>query len=244
MNSKRYFVFLVVLLSFFFPGRINAQRVPSDDLQFLLYVDSIYGADDKLVKGEVYIPTSSKIKGHPYLDINGWTSGDLFVKGKKFRNVGLMYNIVKDELILNAGLSNGGSVKLSLNKALIDSFYFDKRLFIKPSYLNISDSSQSFYEVLYDGTLSFIADYKKSFIRKYSDASPYGKFSSQTSRKFIVEKGKMVRISNKRSLLKYFTAQRKDIRRFMRSNRIPYRKAGHEQLHTLYKYIDSKRNGL
>ena len=239
-KTQRELKIAFLILIFVFPGSLcraqNQNRASVDDL--LAYSSEIYGTNDVLVNGWKYYPEHYNAKGNPYFMDEEWMIGRVSIQGKSFKHVELLYDVVNDELILRQMLNNGSLVFVMLNKDFISSFTLTDHHFVHSKELESPALKSGFYEMVYDGELRFIIRYDKAFVNQYTAQSPHGSFSNQRAANYILNNGRVTRISSKRSLLNYFSAHKKQIRSFLREHRINYKKASTDELHQLMTYCD------
>lgn len=198
-----------------------------------------YGPNEVIENGRIYIPDHPRANGNPYfLDLD-WISGTLVIKGDKFSDLKVKYNVNLDELILKKEKENQEShMPIMLNYNFIDSFELEGHHFINLSGMPFSDELSGFAELIYEGEIIFLIKHTKEFLNRYSQSNPYGAYSKLNSIYYIYETETLTRVGTKKSLLKYFEPLRKEIKKFMRQNRIKYKKATHIQLYELIKYCD------
>lgn len=239
-KARRKLKFASLILILIFSGSLcRAQNQNSASVENLLaYSSEIYGTNDVLVNGWKYFPEHYNASGNPYFMDEEWMTGQVSIQGKTFENVELLYDVVNDELILRQKLNNGSLVFVMLNKDFISSFTLTDHHFVNSKELGSPALKSGFYEMVYDGELRFLIRYDKTFVNQYTAQSPHGSFSNQRAANYILHNGRVTRISSKRSLLNYFSAHKKQIRSFLRENRINYKKASTDELHQLMTYCD------
>ena len=206
------------------------------------YTEFVYGTDDALVNGQPYALKYREVKGHPFFGDDKWSEETLTVKGKTFHNVKLNYDIESDKLILNTKYNENSYIIIELSNEVIDSFNIQSHHFINAAQLKIDAGEIKFFEQIYKGNFSFLIKHKKILNKAYYDTPPYGRYTKMISVHYIFEKGELKKINSKKSFLKYFHKNKKEIRAFMRKNKIKYKKANHKQLQVLMKYCDNLIN--
>lgn len=201
--------------------------------------DSVYGSDNELVNGEIYYQKSLYADGTPFYLGDEWLKGSVKVNGKIHDNLFLKYNIETDQLILKASTKNGTTNAIVLNAPFIDYFYLRDNLFENSTHLeNIELKSQYFHKI-YEGDFIFLAIYKKTFVNDYNVKTPYGKYSNLTANHYILDSGGLVKISSKKSILAYSEGKEKDIKKYLKSERVKFKKMNDSQWHDLMEYIDN-----
>ena len=200
--------------------------------------DSVYGSSHELVNGELYYQSNLYAKGSPFYRSNDWLKGSVSINGTKHQNVFLKYNIETDQLILRPSLKNGMSTAIVLNTPFVESFYLLNNLFINSEQYKSKELKSAFVQEIYKGDFSFLASYKVLFITDYNDKSPYGRYSDVSKNYFIFQNGNVTKIASKKALTEYFEANKKDVRKLIKKEKIRFKKANPGQWRSLMKSID------
>jgi len=240
LSVKLWFVLLLVLVF----GRVAllGQNVVDNQHQItdiLKKTNRVYGPDEMLENGRLYIPAHPKAKGYPYFLGTGWPAGNLIIKGDSFTNLKIKYNVNLEQLILRKEIENQEShIPILLNNNFIDSFDAEDHHFINLNAMPFNDELSGFAELIYQGQLIFLVKHTKEFIPRYSQSNPYGAYSKLLSIYYIYENDELTRLSTKRTFLNYFEPFRREVKKYMRQNSIIYKKATNTQLYELIKYCD------
>lgn len=237
-HSGVVFKYLIVVVLFTCTTIIVAQDNSGYNSQtFIDSINSIYGTDDVLVNGPLYLPEHTRALGHPCFIDNNFHNGTLFVHDRTYPDVNLKYDIELNRLILQTSLSKGAIVKILLNTAYIDSFYIADHRFVNAAQLKINDTLTGFFELIYQNGFKFIIKHYKEFRGDYNEKTPFGRYTSDISNYYITAGGELNNVSTRRSFLKYFTPNKKEIKRYMKQNMKKYRKADKTELYRLMNYI-------
>jgi len=230
-SIKNHFLIFLLMPACFPPcsAQQNNQPAVQSQADITVLTEKIYGSDDMLVSGSVYVPSSPLITHHPYFDGEEWHESTVFIDGRTFEHQQIKYELPSRKMILNAKLKDGATVKIVLNSWKIDSLFLGDHLFINSKYLSLSEPDTSFYELICRSGFLFITGYHKEYIRKYNSSSPYGLWSAQKSAHFI-HTDQWYRVTSKRSLLARFASGKDEIRKYMHMNHIRFRKATADQL--------------
>jgi hypothetical protein len=240
---KSVIIILIYLLSH---TAVLSQHTNNDSTNcdlFVKEVEKIYGADDLLINGVIFFPRSPLIEGHPYFQSDEWLPGEIFIRGRSFKNMEIKYNLEIDHLILNAFFQGGANVKIVLNTTVIDSFYIGDHFFMNRVRLLPGESATTFYEVVYCGDFLLLSKYAKEYIPKYSVSHPYGNYSKQYTTHYILKQGALTAINSKRSLLTFFEPYKEEIKRFMKKNHLRFKKSDGKQMKQLMTFIGSMIKG-
>ncbi len=238
-----HFILFASLLFFFFKTPcLNAQEkgvTHQNDLQLLISkADSILGADDELINGVIYIQENLFASGHPFFLNSEWQEGSITVNSEKHDGLFLKYNINTDELILRAERKRGGTPVITLNNEFINIFYIGDKYFVNSMSFDVKGIQTDFVEQVYLGSFAFYVSYSKLFNNDYNNKTPYGSYAKTTVSYYLLQNDVITNIASKKALFKYFEPHKKDIKKFMKRNKIKYNKASSGQLRDLMHYCD------
>lgn len=220
---------------------VNAQLVTSTPTDLALgklsaYTAKLYGADDLVVNGRKYFPEHYNAMGNPYFLTDVWIDGSLFIEGKRYDHLELLYNIDIERVILKTTIDDSLSVFLVLNNGLIEAFNLGERYFINAK--SIDEGFPGFVELVYNGSFLVFSRHQKSFVSEYTSRTPNGFYSGTKSMLYILIPGQLDKLPTKKAFLNYFSDHHKDINTFMRKQKIKYKKANYIQLNKLFEYCD------
>lgn len=241
-QGYKYFPIIITSLLFFsFSSQLKSQdeydvnhRIKS----LIIQTDSLLGADDELVNGKIYIHENMLADGHPFFLSDNWQTGNVVINGKKHDGLFLKYNLYTDELVLMAERKKGGAAVISMNNEFVESFDLENRHFVNSMNFNVKGIQTDFVELLYEGNFVFFVSYSKAFNNDYNIKTPYGSYGKTKTSYFLFQHAKLISISSKKALLKYFESDKKKIKKFMKMNKIKYAKASYDQLQHLMQYCD------
>lgn len=227
------FLMLIGLLGF---GQ--AQEVVGEVEDLYNRSEQIYSTDDLLVNGQIYIPTRPRAKGSPYFGGKQFIEGSVQIKGRQFKGVLLRYNLEDQRIILRAAVESEKYVTILLNSNLIDYFTINGQRFINADDFLKDSEVSGFYAQIYEGSFTFLIKYEKTFRAVYDNQTPNGSYTKMKSEYFIFDENKLVMVSKKKVLLDYFSPKKKEIKNFMRQQKIKYKNASVTELNQLMKYCD------
>lgn len=237
--------FFILITAFFIVGGFSSAKSQEINKQVAgtipmlqNYTDALYGTDDVLVNGRAYLPDHYNANGHPYFLTQNWTKSTLIIDGKSYENQEILYNIDLEILILKTTINDGNKVLLMLNTEFIDAFYLGSHSFINASKYLLENKFPGFVEQVYSGSFSVFIRHQKAFVFEYTKNNPYGFYTSTKSENYIRVDNELVKLSSKKSLIEYFPDYKKDIKSFLRKNKIRYKHADNDQLHKLFEYCD------
>lgn len=234
-------IFLFFTLSLFLIPSLSAQQLNDTVINTVKelndYSAYFYGIDDWLVNGRKYIPEHGNAKGHAYFSEQDWVTGTLVIKKKTYKDVEFKYNIDLDKIILRAEVTRGGLVYVLLNDDFVTSFIIGEHYFINSAQLLLAGNS-GYFELVFEGKHTLLIKHHKTFISEFNQNAPLGRFSDLNSVKYIYCDGLLNKIPSTKSLLTYFKPFRKEIKKYMKQEKIKYKKATNFELYQLLKYCN------
>ena len=224
-------IFILVLFPVY--SFSQEQQKPLKAGELIGLSDLVYGADDRIAYGEIYSPGNKSTIGHPFFLSEEMKNGTIFLNGLKFKNVDLNYHIVS-ELILYKG---DDPTLLMLTNSYIDSLIIENHTLINSNKINVSNP-MGFIELLYHGQHSTYLKHKIGITTVTTSNSVSTKYLSPKFNLFIKHNKQLISLNTKKRLLSYFDSNKKEISRFMKRNKIKYKKATPSQLLSLLKFCD------
>jgi hypothetical protein len=184
-------------------GRMAADQAIKDYRGFVGTQARVYNGVEQIG----YLP----LIGHPYFQEQAVTIGQLVFEGVSYRSMPMLYDIVKDQVIV---LDSSGN-QIGLSGYLIKEFDLQGHHFIQTDH--------GFCDVLYDGPVSIFCKRRK-VIEESIENIKVIRTVYEHDRYYFVENGVYHPFSNMRSLLKLLKNGRKDILKDLRSKGIKYKK--------------------
>ena len=211
-----------------------------------VYLNALYlrevDKSDELINGREYIPYYFKSNIRPLLFEDKKRSGSLIFNDRQYKNLALEYDTYLDQLIYSdsSKLIEDKQFKIALNKDLVEGFsliFKDDSMKFRyfrsdgPVKFNLPDG---FYEVVYDGKTKCIIRHQ-SFLG-YKDGVVVYPYSRA---EYIMVDQNFIRVKSSKSFIKLFGKESDAIRKFMRTNRIHFRRAGKNEIATVLRYYDT-----
>lgn len=240
-TKKRFLsaVFMLSLITFCFQSYAQSEATEKQLKDIISYSNEVYGPDDLLINGELYTKSFLRAKSHPFYLADKWSKGKLFIKEKCYDNIEMRIDVETDALILKAK-TKLHEYPLKLNHNMIDSFYIQNSFFVNSTHLNLDKNynSRNYVELVYRGNFKTIVQYEKSFVAYFTGSTPYGYYSQLGSDVYISRDGKLYYVSTKKRLLQFFKPFKNEIKKYLRKQKINYKKISSQELHNLFKYCD------
>jgi len=201
---------------FFFSGFL---AVTAQDISYLeeLYRQSA-GTDTRFINGTLYQDAFPGSNGHPFFLSGNWYYGDLVMMGRAYHALPMKYDLHSDQLLYNH-IHRSGSYVLVLNRTRIDTFVIDGHTFCKLGRTpgDRRGTDEGFYELIAAGKASFYQKWNK----RYDEPSQHaqGEFS-ELKEWYIINDNQCFQVSRKPGLLHALGDREKEIRSYIRENRI------------------------
>jgi len=194
-----------------------------------------YGKDPLLVNGIKYNPGYGSVDGHPFL-FDKIHEGSLIIKGQKYEDHDIRFNLLKNDVILINKNSEGAEEMVILTKMWVDQFRFGIMIFEKDI---LHQDSSRFVQVIYRGKISCYMDWKKE-INLRSGTSVHAYYFSDPLNHGILEiDGQQSEFKSRWSFLKNFeNAQRKLIRSYFKRKALRFKKAETADMKDLMVFIN------
>lgn len=221
---------------------LYAQNPPLTDTLSSAFARSLFAkassAQSRLNNGREYSPHNPRVKGHPFFKTRAWTEGSLVYDGAEFKNVKMLYDLEKDEIVvLNFQLPN----KLSLVKQKIAGFKIQGHEFIylKADSLN-RESSGGFYDLLYDQGIAVLAKRKKE-VKVINNTNRDASFN-EADKYFFAKDGTLYPVKTLGSVLKLLEVKKADIQQHLRKNALVFRDDREKAMVSIAAYYDQLNN--
>ncbi len=216
----------------------NRYYAISDDVAKDMFNSEFYNSFGYLI-GKQYQPYNSFGHSSPFLD-DKQGIGTVYSNGKSYPNLTLRYDIYLDMLISMPKLVSYGSLYITINKNIIDSF----RINIDPYTYNIKNLHFSeetkarledgFYETHKCGKSTFLIKHKV-IVTKLQGYPEY-KYSPI---KYLLKNEDYHRINSRGDLLRLYPENKKTIKQKIKSYITPYRTLRNHQIIEILKFAES-----
>lgn len=201
----------------------------------------ILSSEKSIVNGKEWIPENIHIQGHPYFSEQIWKKGVIFFDGEKYENVVFNYNIYRDELIIFY-LNEEGVKFFVLNKVLTERFEFidsseaKPYLFVNINYLGLKDTINQFMQLIYDGETGLFISHKKHI--NISSAQEYFMYKRKC---YLKKENHLYLFRNKSSLLSLLPERKKQLKEYIRKNRLKIMLKNPSDIKKLLSYYDQNK---
>lgn len=231
------FILSILSLNFFLTKALRAQPTyvsVNEPYELKENFDQLNGPDYNLLNGRQYDLPYSGIS-HPYFNTDRYRPGSLLLNGEVYESVTINYDIVDQQVILQypAGIS-GHDLKVVLNRELIDYFKIDGLTF---RFMSFPETGSSFFQLVSSGDISCFLRWEKKLNRSIYSGNTSYKFSKQSREIYLQMEGQLYIVRNRSSFIGIFDeAYQKEIKGFLRREKIRFRNASDEKLGDLMNF--------
>jgi hypothetical protein len=177
------------------------------------------GEDALLYNGREYTGNYARTIGHPFYASDQPQKGSILYDQVLYPHSAISYDLTSDEIVIKTRQNR--SLKLLSEK--IDQFSIGDHLFVhlKNEMAENNGLIPGFYEILSNEEPKLLVKRKKQLIPSFNLEDPY-RFVDY-HRYFLQRVDRYVEITNEASLLSAFPGYKKEIKRYMRSQRLKFK---------------------
>ncbi len=233
----RIFSFLVIIFSTFIivPGFAVVTH-SFETLPVELSGQDTLKENQILYNGKIWSNIYYMVEGDQFFYSRMFLPGSLTIKGEKFTNIPLKYDILNDEILTPA--DTGGI--LQLNKEMVDSFsiiFQDRTYRFVRMQEDSTRESNRYFNVLYEGKTALYLRYSKKI-----DKTPVEGHNDrfyELIRIYFVKGNTIFPIGGKSDLLKVLNKDKALIKNFIRKNKPDISEKVPESFIPVIKFYDS-----
>jgi hypothetical protein len=198
------------------------------------------GENSSLYNGSEYVAYDFHIKGYQYFQWSTLQQGTVNYNGTRYDNINIAYDIVRDELIT---FRYNDNVRIRLVTEKIDYFSWPGHFFIRliQDSLNKPVITTGFYERLYDGKMKLYAKRKKKIMETITSEGDNLSFK-EISLYLVQKNGQFYSMQKEGELLDLLNDKRKEVKKYLRKNKIKFKKAPEKAILTAIEYYDQLKN--
>ena len=172
---------------------------------------------------------------HPYLGSPSWTFGSVLYDGILYRDVPLLYDLVKDELLVQHW---NKVTKVLLVPHKVAAFTLEGRRFIRVHPDSTGGSvREGFYELLEEGKTSVLARKEKT-VRSILNAGRMDVSVDAKTTYYVKQAGAWYEVKNRRAFLSRLKDRKAELQRFIRSGNISFDRDFESALKTVTAYYN------
>jgi len=196
------------------------------------------GKRSRLLNGLEYTGYT-KIEGHAYFLDDQWQTGSVVYDGLVYNNIPMQYDLLKDFVVV---LHPDGYPAFRLFNEKVTEFTLARHRFIRivRDSLSLSPLATGYYDELYNGKLLVLAKRTKLIDERVSDK--LDRMFIAKNYYYIRKDGVFYSVKSYKDLLTILKDRSKEIRQYLRKNKIKYRKAKENAIVKAAAYYDLPTN--
>jgi hypothetical protein len=234
MPAQLYFIsvlFLIICRSIY-PEFIEAAATDS------IFIRQNPSDKQLLLNGRIWHNQYPKAFNDQFFLTNTMLKGSVTFNGKEFNNLDLKFDIASDELIL----SLESYPVISLNKEMVDSFslmYGNRTYLIINAGNDSSSLLKGYVNLLYKGSTTLYVKYSK----KIQPLAVDGRFDLflEEHKAYLKTGTEIVPVKGKKRLLELLDDKKKELRQYIKINRVKVSNKDPNTYIPVIKYYDSLR---
>jgi len=218
---------VAIAACFFTKGNVSAQLSGDDSSFYQSAVSSAIesyhhtaGDQSGIYNGMVYSGYSFLFKsGSPFFDSKGMDSGSVVYEGMLYKNLPLIYDNLKDVVVIR-----DGEDFIQLNNKRLSEFEIPGHHFIRLDEDDIKNSEAiaGFYEILYKGKVTVWKKTIKKIAEDISTDNLVEKSITQSDYFYIRKDSILYPVKNKRDIKGIFSDQKASILQFIKKNKLSF----------------------
>ena len=188
----------------------------------------------------VYYPEPIS-QGNPFFHSTSFDSGTISYKGIIYSRVPLLFDVIKQELLIN---DPSGIYIIRLTSDQVDwfsvwGFHF---IHVKAGEPGDRGLPPGFYEVLYDGKTAVYKNVLKKIKENGASATGLNTYTSNADTYYMAKGGQFYRVKNKKTLMAVFPEKKKTLQQWMRKKQIRLKKNMDPGLIEIASWMDGAAN--
>ena len=206
-------------------AKVDSSFVYAARNQAVSFYDRTLRQQAHVYEGNEYIAHDPRINVHPYYVADSLQTGTVTYNGVDYRNVKMLYDINRDELVVQPP---DGGYRLRVRTDKVAAFSLGPHRFARIVGDSVAGIRTGFYEIIYNGKTKALAKRLKTVQEDISNGTYKAEYLQKD--RFVIQKaGAFQEVKTKRSLLNLFPDQTKPLRKYIRANKLKFRDEQREQ---------------
>jgi hypothetical protein len=196
----------------------------------------------KFIQGNAHLYNGSEHKTyqsvndeHPYFISDDWVIGSIIYDNELNENVGMMYDIRNDKVVIENYFSNN---RIELVSKKISEFTMHGHTFVVLKSDSTKQIQEGFYDQLYNGNLKVYVRRTKQYQERIESNILIPSFEEK-NKYFLFKEGKYFQVNSKASVLDVLSDKKKMLKQHLSKSRIRYKAEKEKALVLLAGYYDT-----
>lgn len=239
LNTLKEYVLSTFLL--FSVVSVSAQSSSSEKMNVdsaYKLIEKIYGPDQSLVNGVYFENIYKKDLGYPYLWEDNFKDGYIIYKDKLYSGLLLKYNIFDQTVLVSYKTPYNQHHIFVPSNEFTTEFSFSGKVFRR---FTIAEKGNAFYQVVYDGEIKCLYYWYKQRDESYHEAKYLNYiFLDDKKKTYLLIENNLERYKSKPGFIRIFPKFiRKDIKSYIKTNKINFNTADDKAFSELVSFCDS-----
>lgn len=207
-------LFLWTNLILFTPGAFS-QEYQGESFRYRAYFEQIFGADERLVSGTLYMgATRGAIVGHPYFIDEAWKPGAILIGNTKFDGLRLKYDVAINQVILDCATAGRQNIQIGLRSGHINMIIIGDHVFI-PLPHSADSTTITYAELMSDGKIKYLITKEKHlYVKKNETVYRY----RETIKHYFLINDTLIPFRNRKTLFELYPDLKEEMNQFARQN--------------------------
>lgn len=214
MKSKSYTSVLLVL--FFLGFSLNLYSQPK-----------LKSNPENLINGKLWTPLHTITKKHQFFLNDLSLKGKLNYHGQQFDHVKFFYDISTGEVITPISTENKTSRNIVVNPSYLEGFTIEKNKqlyqFVRGDLLHGNLAPSNYYQIFKSRSVSYLINHNKLRSLSFNGRNENFDYIDNTKLYVIIDTD-LHEINSKKDLLNFFLEKKKEMKQFIRFNKLKIRR--------------------
>ncbi len=233
------FLILPVSASYLFAQTLSDSTFVAEAEQYIseIYAEQL-NSGARIYNGKMYRPFLNLDNGdHTLFQSNEYSRGSITYEGRIYKDLNLMYDLFRDQLVLLNYDKVGGIV---IWPQYVDSFSIHQHKFIhiKPDSSPHTGFPPGYYDLIYDGRTRLLAKRTKT-ISETADEYKVKKNISEKSKYYILKDSAYTQVKSKKDLLKLLHRTQNENQNYIKKEHLNFKKNFEDSMVRLLSHHDS-----
>ena len=200
---------------------INKQQIPPETKFPISLYKEATAQSQNIYNGRLYYLYDARMEEHQFFGDRKWQKGVVFYDGQRFDSIPMIYDIVRDELIIKHFYGDHQMLQSEkVNYFLKDNHTF--RRFEAGKDIN-PQMRTGFYDILYEGKSRTLVRRSKQRQEKIVDKKVIT-FFPEKDFYYILRNDRYHSVRTKKSVFNLFPERKKELRKALRDEKIKFRR--------------------
>jgi hypothetical protein len=237
-NIKVKVVFTLLLVLFFSSNCLFSQNQPETNNLPPTEIDNydkIYGLDPTLYNGLLYSSFNpGKVKGDQYFVSSAYVKGEATIRGIKYTNIDLNFDIYKQEVLLKYLGSNNINNIIKISKAWLENFSIGDYQFV---IYSTPENPKGIYQVIGTESIKLLYHWEKKVAYFNDYINNTSLYFEVIKDQYVLMNNVLLKFKNNNSFVHLFAKEyQANIRKYLHQHKIKVSSASDRAMEELINY--------